>query len=431
MTRRILETLGYVAVLVALVLGITALSPAALPRVTRVAPPQDSKAVCLPTGGAGVVFASGVDTIGSLGGAASPAGGPVVLGEQTEPKVLTGTGSLVGGYLNAIGATKSWTPCGPALASGMLLVPSAAETELLVVNSDESDAAVDLTLHGTGGAIPALGARGIAVAPNSSRVIALSVLTEQTGPIAVGYSTSRGRATVIARTTTPAAMDSATVSQPATQLLLAGIPEGAGNATVLLANPTSERATADVTALGATSEYTPLGGSDLSIPAGSTLAVPLAGSLAGEATALRITSDVEIGASVVVGPTLLDPDGPVTSEQAFVAPSQPATELAALVPAAGVLQLASADGDAHVVLRHTVEGGEVTETEIDVPAGQTVTTALAVDAPQGQLVEVSSDSEVFGAITYLDGAGVAVVPLQPSGITAVEPLDAELDPTLK
>lgn len=430
MTRRILETLGYVAVMVALVLGIATVSPAALPRVTRVAPPQDNKVVCLPAGGAGVVFASGVEAIGGLGEPGGASNGQVVLGEQTEPVVLTGTGSLVGGYLNAIGTTKSWTPCGPALSEGMVLVPTAADTELLLVNSDQGEAAVDLTLHGPAGEIQALGARGIAVAPNTSRVIALSVLTDQDGPVAVGFRASRGRVTVIARTTTHAAMDSATAFQPATEHLVAGIPQGAGNATVLLANPTAARVAVDVWALGATAEYTPSGGSDISVPAGSTVAVPVGESLAGEATALRITSEAEIGAAVVVGPAPLDPAGPLESEQAIVAPSEPGTELAAFVPAAGVLQLASAGQEVAVTLRHAVTGGEDTETTLVVPAGRTVSVPLSTEAPQGQLVEVTANSEVFGAVTFLDGAGMAVVPLQPSGLALVEPLDAELDPSL-
>src|SRR5690606_26010414 len=118
------------------------------------------------------------------------------------------------------------------------------------------------------------------------------------------------------------------------------------------------------------------------------------------------------------------------SEQAFVAPSEPGTEMAAFVPAAGVLQLASAGDEVTVTLRHAVVGAEETETEIAVPAGRTVTVPLAVSAPKGQLVEVRADSAVVGAVTYLDGAGMAVVPLQPSGVAEVEPLDAELDPSL-
>ena len=46
-------------------------------------------------------------------------------------------------------------------------------------------------------------------------------------------------------------------------------------------------------------------------------------------------------------------------------------------------------------------------------------------------VEVEADVEVVGAVTFLDGAGMAVVPLQRSGAAAVEPLDAELDPSLQ
>lgn len=431
MIPRLLETLGYVLAIVALVLGITALSPAALPRVTRVVPPQDSKAVCLPAGGAGALFASGAQAIGALGEPAAATADTVVLADQEEPVVLTGSGPLVGGYLNTIGTTRSWTPCGPALAGGMLLVPTAADTELLLVNSDQGEAVVDLTLHGTAGEIPALGARGIAVAPGASRVIALSVLTDRTGPVAVGFSAGRGRVTIIARTSNATALDSTTAFEPATEHLLAGVPQGAGNATVLLANPTTTRTTVDIAALGATAQYTPHGGSDLSIPAGRTLAVPLAGPLAGEASSLRVTSDAAIGAALVVGSELLDPAGAVTSEQAFVSPSEPGDELAALVPAAGVLQLASAGGAATVTVRHEVLGGQATETVVEVPAGRTVGVPLAVEAPQGQFVEVTADTDVFGAVTHRDGAGAAVVPLQPSGVAVAEPLAAELDPSLQ
>ncbi|MCC2592357.1 DUF5719 family protein [Tessaracoccus sp. OS52] len=431
MIRRVLETAGLVLVLVAMVLAITSLTPAALPRVTRVTPPQDNKSVCLPAGGTGALFAAEADTVAELGKPPSAALDSVVLGDQTEPVVLTGTGSPIGGYLNAIGATRSWTPCSPAVASGLLVVPSAADTELLIVNSDQSEAAVDLTLLGADGEIEALGSRGIAVAANSSRVIALSVLTDAPGPVGVGYTASRGRATIIARTATTTALDSAVASKPATEQVIAGIPAGAGNATILLANPNDERASVEVAALGATATYTPAGGGGISVAPHSTVAVALGGSLAGEATALRITSDLEVGTAVVTGPELLDPAGPVSSEQAFLAPTEGGTRLAALLPAAGVLQLSSGAGDVTVEVNHVILGGASQASELLVPGGRTVTVPLSAEAPQGQLIEVSAGTELFGAVTFVDGSGVAVAPLEPSGDVVVEPLAAELDPSLK
>src|SRR5690606_4239056 len=118
--------------------------------------------------------------------------------------------------------------------------------ELRIINSDRTDAAIDLTLRGPEGDIAALGSRGIAVSANSVRTIALSVLADVEGPVSVEYRASRGRATVVARTRTPAALDSATTLQPATEHVLAGIPAGAGNATVLLANPGQGRADVDI-----------------------------------------------------------------------------------------------------------------------------------------------------------------------------------------
>lgn len=428
MIRRLVETAGVIVVMVAFVLGVTSLSPAALPRTTQVTPPQDNKLVCLPAEGIGVLFATDAETVGELGEPGTAAADTVLLADQTEPVVLTGSKLPVGGYLNAIGPTKSWTACQPARSEGIVLVPGAANTELLIVNSDRSDAAVDLTLRGTGGEIEALGSRGIALSANSSREVALSVLTDETGPISVEFRSTRGRVTVIARTQTPAGLESATASVPDVEHLLPGVPAGAEGATVLLANPGAERVQVDVSALGSTADYTPLGGSDISLAAGSTLAVQLGASLAGEATALRVRADGPVGASLVTGPLELPLTGELVSEQAHVAPVEQSTEMKAHVQSRGVLQLSALE---QVTARVTISYGDVSSSaDVVVPAGGTTTVQLAQEAPGGQVISVTATSDVFGAVVHADGSGVAVVPLQPSGLRVPKPLIAELDPTL-
>lgn len=426
--RRILETAAFVAVMVALVLAITSLSPAALPRVTKVLPPQDNKSVCLPATGTGVVLAADAEAVGTLSGEPRPAKGPQVLTGQSDPVVLSGSGRPIGGYVNEADAVRSWTPCSPAVSQGVLVVPSARNTELLIVNSDRSDAAVDLTLQGVGGPIESLGARGIAIASNSSRVIALSVLAADVdGPVSVDFRASRGRATIIARTSTPGGLDTASVSTAATSHLLAGVPAGAGSATVLLSNPAERRVAAKVIALGATANYTPEGGGSISIPPRSTIAVPLGASLAGEATALRVTADTDIAAALVTGATALEPAGALLTEQAFVEPVFPATQLAAFAPSGGVLQVSAVDEQATVLVT-AEEDGVSTQTTLVVPAGGTVMLPLTASAPH--LVTVASDVEVFGAVVLVDTAGAAVLPLVDSGVVTPDPLAAELDPTL-
>lgn len=428
MIRRLLETAGVVAVMIVLVLVVTSLSPAALPRTTQVTPPQDNKVVCLPAEGIGVLFAADAESIGVLGEQGAAAADRVLLPEQTEPVVLTGSRLPIGGYLNAVGATKSWTQCQPARSEGLVVVPGAANTELLIVNSDRGDAAVDLTLRGTDGEIEALGSRGIALSANSSREIALSVLTDETGPVAVEFRATRGRVTVIARTQTPAGLESAAASVPGNEHLLAGIPADAEGATVLLVNPGDGRVEVEVSALGATADYTPLGGSDISLAAGSTLAVQLGGSLAGEATALRVRADGPVGAALVTGPLELPPTGELVSEQAHVAPVEQSTELKAYAQSRGVLQLSALQ---EVTARVTISYGDVeSSADILVPAGGTTTVPMAQEAPGGQVVTVTAPSDVFGAVVHVDGSGMAVVPLQASGLRVPEPLIAELDPTL-
>lgn len=421
MIRRLATTLGAIALVVACVLAITTLSPAALPRVTKVAPPRDTKTVCVPAVDGGVAYVGGAEAAGRVGTKPARTTDPVVLPGQTQPVVATGSKPLFGGFLSQSGATAEWVPCAPALATGSLVVPSSAETELLVVNSDPVDASVDLTIHGPDGEIAALGARGIAVAANSSQVIALSVLAPVSGPVAVDYVASRGRATILARTKGVSGLTAIGASAPDVSVLLPGVPAKASVATLVLANTTSQRATVDVTAYGTTPGYQPAGGQGIEVPAHTTLAVPLVDALAGEATAFRVASDVPISAALLVG----------LREPALVGPVTAGTELSAVVPAGGQLQVATtSEAPVTVTVTDTVGTGQPVTTEVTVPAKSLATLALAPTAPEGHVVQVTASAEVFGVVSFVSAAGGVVVPLQSTSAVASEPLAAELDPML-
>ncbi len=409
--RRVLELVIVFAAVTAAVAGITALSPAALPRATYVTPPVDTKVVCLGHDQAGDVYVDGAEALVELGGDSQPAGVATVLQGQEEPIVATSTRAVVGGTHTAAEGVASWTPCSPAVSEGILLVGSTAQTDVLVVNSDPSDASVDLGLFGTGGEISSLGSRGITVAPGASRPVALSVLAPGEGPLAVEVSTSRGRATLAARTATGAVLDSMTASTPGTRHHLGGIPAGATRVQVLLANPTDVRLSASITAFGAVSSYTPEGGQELSLAPRSTLAVDLGPSLAGEASALEVQADGDVAAGLVVDSG---------ADQGFAGPLMAGSQLAAHGPGGGTLQLSNpSSGDAPV---------RVGNQSYTIPAGTTMTLELTAEPA---VTTVLSEVDLFGAVVHSGDQGVFIVGLQPSGELAADPIAAQLDPALR
>ncbi len=413
-----------VALLVLLVgaLGLTFVSPAPLPRAVEVAPPVEDKLVCATMPAAGALFVNGAEMMTPLGKAATAAAAPTIVEDFEEPVTIEGGAGLAGGAVVTAADARVHLPCSSPRSRGIIVVQSTASTDLLIVNPDASEAVVDLTLYGTDGEIVALGARGIAVGPHSSRTIALSVLADVEGPVGVEFRASRGRAAVVARTDAPGILEGATPSTAGTEHLLAGVPAGASTVSALVTNPGNERATLQVEAFGATLGYTPEGGADVTVEPHSTASVDLALSLAGEATGLRITSDVDVAAALTTG-TGTDP--------AYAAPVSAATELGAFVPAGGTLQLSN-PGTAEATVEVTMDSidAEPTTSTLSIPAGVTASVPMGATAQRGQSVAVKSDTALFGAIVDTVG-GATVVPLVSLVEPDATPVDAEIVPTLR
>lgn len=425
--RATLITLVTLAVLVAGGFALTLIRPVPLPRTIEVVPPVSSKLVCPSMAGAGTLLVDGADSIGVLGGDEVAATGPVVMAEQQVPAVIRGGSSMLGGVAASGSGTRAWVPCGPPLSRGTLLVPSAAGTDLLLVNPDASEAVVDLSLYGPEGELVALGARGIAIGPFSSRTIALSVLVPTDGPVGVEYNASRGRATVVARTDAPGVLEAAAASTPGTEHWLPGIAEGATDASLLVTNPGTDRATVQVTALGATAAYQPEGGADISVPPHTTVAVELASSLAGEATGLHVTSDVDVAAG-------LSTSTGTGADRAFTAPVSASTQLGAFVPDSGVLQVTNpGDADTRVSVTTGTAGGveaQATVEEYGIPAGTTLVIPLMAADPDAPVVSVTAVNDVFGAVVDTTN-GVTIAPLSSTADLPSTPIDAEIVPTLR
>lgn len=403
-------------------MSFTFLSPVPLPRTVEVVPPVESKLVCGPMAAPGVLFFDGADAITPLGQERAAAAGPTIVDGFEEPAVISGGAGLGGGDSVTAAAARAHLPCSPPRSRGTIVVPSTASTDLLIVNPDASEAVVDLSLYGVDGEIVALGARGIAVAPYSSRTIALSVLVDVDGPVGVVHRTSRGRASVVARTDGPGVLEAATSSSAGTEHLLAGVPAGATTASLLVTNPGNERATVQVEALGAALGYTPEGGADVTLEPHTSTSLDLASSLAGEATGLRITSDVEVAVALSSG---------LGTDPASASPVLAATELGAFAPAGGTLQLSNpGKQDAQVEITNGVIDAEPTTSTVAIPAGVTASVPMGATAPRGQTVNVVSDSVLFGAIVDVV-EGATVIPLVSLEAPEATPVDAEIVPTLR
>lgn len=422
MMRNLLTVLSVLAVLAG-GLALTFVSPVPLPRSIEVIPPVETKLVCASMAANGTLYFEGATFQSPLGeDDTSATAGPTLVEELQEPVAIRGGAGISGGSIVAAEGSRAYVPCQAPRSTGFVVVPGTATTDLLIVNPDASEAVVDLTLHGVDGEIVALGSRGIAVGPYSSRVIALAVLVPSEGPVGVEYRATRGRAAVLARTDSPGVLEAAAASALGREHLLAGIPQGATSASVLITNPGNERAEVDVTAFGASLAYTPEGGAAIPVPPHATVAVELAASLAGEATGLQVTSNADVAVALTTT-TATDP--------AHAVPVEAATSLGVFVAAGGVLQLSNPGSmEATATVVTGVVDEEPITNEVTIPAGATQVLPLSAVAARGQSVSVTSDVPLFGSVVDVVD-GTSMIALASLEVPVVEPLDAEIVPTLR
>ena len=152
--RRVFETLLGFAVLTGVVVGITTLTPAELPRVTTVEAVRSTKVVCVPATSGATVMVDNATTVTPLGGSATETKRTVLTGQETSV-VAEGTEGPVGGAISGSDAVRTLTQCVKPVSQGVIALPATADTQLKIVNPDASEAAIDLTLYGAEGEIQA------------------------------------------------------------------------------------------------------------------------------------------------------------------------------------------------------------------------------------------------------------------------------------
>ena len=309
-----------------------------------------------------------------------------------------------------------------------------ATAEVVLLNADTQDAAVDIAVYGAEGRVTAPGSRGIIVAGHSRRVVPLGPLFTAEQPVSLHVSTSSGRVAAAVRQRMlsddrPAGSDwLPPTADPATVQVIPGVPAGKGLRDLVVVNPGERTASVALQVLGADGPTAVPGFETLDLPPGTTRTIPLSGALAAAPVGLRLSSEQRITASVVSGNGATAAAADISTQVATTALTGPGVlALSAGGAATQVLHLssgvedpvrvrvtaASADGTVRLDTTVTVagladatlnlprEGNLLVDVEPDVPGA--VQASVAVRANLDALIGVSS-------LAVMSSAAAATLP---------------------
>ncbi|AQS69272.1 DUF5719 family protein [Streptomyces pactum] len=346
---------------------------------------------------------------------------------QQTTEVAAGTGRGLQGVNCTAPDTEFWFP-GASTASG--------RTDYVhLTNPDDSAAVVDIELYGKDGALKSTLGEGITVPPHASESLLLSTLSdvEQTDvTVHVGVRSGRVGAAVQALDDKTGGDWLPAAADPASSLVLPGIPKDATAVRLVLFTPGGTDADLKVRLASPSGPITPAGHETVHVNAGMTTGVDLGEITRGEAGSLVLTPT---GGSVpVVAAVRVVRGKGGEQESAFIPAADPVgarataadnraksttLSLAATTEAAKVRITASAGtkGGTPASETYTIKGGTTQNVEAPVPAGLEGTYALTVETVSGGPVHASrtltgQDDDVasFTVQTLSDDRGTVSVP---------------------
>lgn len=305
-----------------------------------------------------------------------------------------------------------------------------------LTNPDDSAAVVDIELYGKDGALKSTVAEGITVPPHGSESLLLSTLTdvEQTDlTVHVGVRSGRVGAAVQALDAKTGGDWLTAAADPASDLVLPGIPKDATAVRLVLFTPGGTDADLKVRLASPSGTITPAGHETVHVKAGMTTGVDLGDVTRGEAGSLVLTPTA--GSVPVVAAVRVVRGKGAEQESAFIPASDPlgaratsvdnrakstTLSLAAPEESAKVRVTASAgtEGGTTATKTFTIKGGTTQDVEAPVPAGLKGSYALTVETVSGGPVYASrtltapedDDAASFTVQTLPDDRGTVSVP---------------------
>ncbi|MEV0639978.1 DUF5719 family protein [Streptomyces sp. NPDC050619] len=312
---------------------------------------------------------------------------------QETTEVAAGTGRGLQGVNCTAPDTEFWFPGASTAADRTDYVH--------LTNPDDSAAVVDIELYGKDGALESTVGEGITVQPHSSEPVLLSTLTdEKQDNLTVHVNVRSGRVGAAIQ-----ALDDklggdwlAASRDPASSLVLPGIPKDATAVRLIAFTPGDSDADLKVRLASPSGSITPAGNETLHVKAGMTTAIDLGDVTRGEAGSLILTP-TDQSVPVVAALRVVRGKGS-DQETAFIPATSPVgtratsadnsskgstLSLAAPGRAAKVKVTASAGsgGGTAVSKTYTIKAGTTEDIEAPVPSGLKGTYALTVEPQSG------------------------------------------------
>ncbi|MEU3734877.1 DUF5719 family protein [Streptomyces sp. NPDC033538] len=346
---------------------------------------------------------------------------------QQTTEVAAGTGRGLQGVNCTAPDTEFWFP-GASTATD--------RTDYVhLTNPDDSAAVVDIELYGKDGALKSTVGEGITVPAHASESLLLSTLVdeEQTDlTVHVGVRSGRVGAAVQALDDKTGGDWLTAAADPASDLVLPGIPKDATAVRLVLFTPGGTDADLKVRLASPSGLITPAGHETVRVKAGMTTGVDLGEVTRGEAGSLVLTPTS--GSVPVVAAVRVVRGKGGEQESAFIPASDPvgaratvvdnrakSTTLSLTAPGKGakvkVTASAGTEGGTTATKTYTVEGGTTQDVDAPVPAGLKGTYALTVETVSGGPLHASrtltgQDDDVasFTVQTLPDDRGTVSVP---------------------
>lgn len=293
---------------------------------------------------------------------------------------------------------------------------------LTLTNLADAPAAVDVSLWGPEGKVDAVGSEGIVVKPSSVRQIRLDELAAGEPDLAMHVRRRRGSLSAVVSDSSTSAFGgtepvSATVS-PRRSQVVGGLVQGAQRRTLMMVNPGRTTARVTVKVIGAKSTFTPSGLDQIKVGAGSTRSITVPKSAGADAQALQLTSDQPVSAAVRMAPG----DKDYAYAEAASVLSGPA-----IVPVVVGTKLdaprliLSAPGAAATVDVQAYDRSmrPLASSTLKIKAGTTMWARLETSG--AAYFVATPHGKVVAAATYVKGAGISSLALEPAPVTALSP----------
>ncbi|MFG2691133.1 DUF5719 family protein [Streptomyces sp. NPDC048405] len=346
---------------------------------------------------------------------------------QQTTEVAAGTGRGLQGVNCTAPDTEFWFP-GASTATG--------RTDYVhLTNPDDSAAVVDIELYGKDGALKSTVGEGVTVPPHATESLLLSTLSDvrQTDlTVHVGVRSGRLGAAVQALDDKTGGDWLTAAADPASDLVVPGIPKDATAVRLVLFTPGGTDADLKVRLASPTGLITPAGHETVHVKAGMTTGVDLGEVTRGEAGSLVLTP-TDRSVPVVAAVRVVRGKGD-EQESAFIPASDPvgarataadnrakSTTLALSAPGAAakvkVTASAGTEGGTTATKTYTLKAGTTQNVDAPVPAGLKGSYALTIETVSGGPVHASrtltgTDDDVasFTVQTLPDDRGMVSVP---------------------